>query len=199
MRILLGVAIISLLFHSVGATQSLADVARQERARREATAVEGAIIYTTETLRAQFAPAVPVPQPVDPELSGAEALEEGGEVTDRQEQVESGQPEAGGQQTVAGGSASDEADAEAVALIAWQGAVAEQRALIQDLEDGEVRQSLAITTIRGRVTAPTGSQQERNQAQVELAVAESQLTDIRTALDEARIELELLETDSPEQ
>ena len=183
----------------MGEAQSLADVARQERARREATAAESAIIYTTETLRAQFAPAVPAPQPVDPELSGAEALAEGGEAPDPQEQVESGQPEAEGQQSFAAGSASDEAEAEAAALIAWQGAVAEQRVLVQDLEDGEVRQSLAITTIRGRVTAPTGSQRERNQAQVELAVAESQLTDIRTALGEARIELELLETDSPEQ
>ena len=183
----------------MGEAQSLADVARQERARREATAVEGAIIYTTETLRAQFAPAVPVPQPVDPELPGAEAVAEGGEATDRQEQVESGQPEAGRQLSVAAGSASDEAEAEAAALIEWQAAVTEQRALVQDLEDNEVRQSLAITTIRGRVTAPTGSQQERNQAQVELALAESQLTDIRTALDEARIELVLLEADSPEQ
>ena len=83
------------------------------------------------------------------------------------------------------------------ALAAWAAAVAQQRALVQDLADDEVRQLLEVTRLRGLVTAPTGSQQERNLAMVEVGVADSRLTDIRTELDEARIELQRLEADSP--
>jgi hypothetical protein len=82
-------------------------------------------------------------------------------------------------------------------VLAWQVAVAEQRELVQDLADNEVRQLMEITCLMGFVTAPTGSQQERNVAQVELGIADSQLTDIRSALDEAQIELERLGANSP--
>ncbi len=264
----------------MGVAQSLADLARQERARRESSTVESTV-YTTEGLLAQYA------QPIDPELLGAleglrdsllqfgadvaeptaglldvgtglagglvemlEAFEAGSldeierlevelddpslsgeeraaleeELSEAQRvlaevraelvraRLQSGELQAAEQEfeevqqeieaagfTPSAENGSVPADDPAAALIAWQTAVAEQRALVQDLEDNEVRQSLEIGRLRGLVTAPTGSQQVRNQAQVELALAESQLTDIRAALDETRIELERLEADSPEQ
>jgi hypothetical protein len=95
--------------------------------------------------------------------------------------------------------AQSSAEDEAAELTAWWPAVAQQRGLVQNLEDNEVRRLLEITSLRGRVTAPTGSQQERNQAQAELANAEMQLIDIRGELAEARSELQILEADIPVQ
>ncbi len=268
----------------MGSAQSLADVARAERARREGSSFEGAI-YTTEQIQGRYAPAVAAPQAVDPEVLGAledlrdsllqfgadvaeptaglleagtggagamvemlEAFEAGSleeiqrleteladpsisdeersaleaELVDAQQvlsevrtelipaRLQSGELQAAEQQfestrreiEAAGFLPGAEdgpppADGEE-AWEAWQAAVAEQRALVQNLSDNEVRQLLEITRLRGFVTAPTGSQRERNQAQIELGLADSQLTDIRTALDEARIELERLEAESPD-
>ena len=285
MRFLLSAAIIALLSDSVGSAQSLADVARAERARRAVSSIEG-VIYTTEQVQSRYPPAVAASQTVEPELLGSledlrdsllqfgadaaeptaglldagtglsggmvgmlEAFEAGSleeiqrletelanpsisaeersalesELLDAQEvlsevrtelvpaRLQLGELEAGRQQLdatrseieAAGFFPSTEdgtvaADGEE-ALLAWQVAVAGQRELVQNLADNEVRQLLEITRLRGFVTAPTGSQQERNVAQVELGIADSQLTDIRTALDEARIELERLEAESPSQ
>lgn len=283
MRILLSAAIIALLFDSVSSAQSLADVARAERARRQRSATEGAI-YTTEQIQGRYEPPVAAPQAVDPELLGSledlrdsllqfgadvaeptaglldagtggagamvemlEAFEAGSleeiqrldtelanpsifdeersalesEILDAQqvlsevrselgparlqlselqtavEQLEATQSEIedSGILPVAQSPAEDEA----AALIAWRTALAQQRGLVQNLEDNEVRRLLEITSLRGRVTAPTGSQQERNLAQAELTNAEMQLIDIRGELGAARSELQILEADIPVQ
>ena len=283
MRILLSAAIIALLSGSLVSAQSLADVARAERARRAGSTVEG-VVYTTEQVQSRYPPPVAASEEADPELLstlrdlrdsilqfGADTAEptagllnagtdlSGGVVemleafeagsldeierldtelanpslseedrsaleSERLEaqrvlsevrselipaRLQSGELQAAGQgldatrnEIEAAGffPATEDgtvpADTEE-ALLAWQVAVSGQRQLVQALADDEVRQLLAITRLRGLVTAPTGSQQERNVAQVELGIADSQLTDIRTALDEARVELERLEAESP--
>ena len=53
----------------MGSAQSLADVARAERAWRAGSTIEG-VIYTTEQVQSQYPPAVAAPQEVDPELLG---------------------------------------------------------------------------------------------------------------------------------
>ncbi len=272
MRFIFSAAIIALLFDSVGSAQSLADFARQERARRQASTVDGAI-YTNEEVQGPYVPEIATSQPADPELiSTLEELE------DRLQQFEAdaapptaGLADAGtgmsgprvemleafeagsileierldfelGDLSVTG---AERAELEAemlnaqgilsavreelvearfqadqppavesqveltprgvgaafaggeVAWEAWEAAVAQQRGRVQGLGDSEVRQLLEITRLRGLVTAPTGSQQQRNQAQLEVGIAEGQLEGIRTALDVARIELERLEANTP--
>lgn len=235
----------------MGSAQSLADVARAERARRQLSAIEGAI-YTTEQIQGRYEPPVAAPQAIDPDGVGAvvemlESFEAGSleeirrldtelanpsisdeersalesELLDAQQvlsevrselgpaRLQLSELQTGAQQLESTQSeiedsgvlpvAQSPAEDEAAALIAWRTAVVEQRDLVQNLEDNEVRRLLEITTLRGRVTAPTGSQQERNQAQTELANAEMQLIDIRGELAEARSELQILEADIPVQ
>ena len=79
----------------------------------------------------------------------------------------------------------------------WETAIAAQRTRVRDLEDIEVQRMIEITRLRELVTAPTGSQQARNQAQIEVGMAANRLADTRAALAQAQIALERMEADTP--
>ena len=183
MRTLLGAAIIALLLPTAGLTQSLADAARQERVRRESLAYRGDV-YNNARVRALFG------LPELEELSGVSA--------------QTGLPPDEGDTGDARGAAadgdsfaSDEEPESEEAMIQRQAAIAEQQALVQDLEDEYVRQTLETGRLRALLTAPTGSQRLRNQIQAQLTAALGGLEELQTALDSARAELERLDAEGP--
>ncbi len=162
-----------LLFGLTAEAQSLADIARRERARRDKTAlarlaVEGRV-FTNSHLR-------PAPPSVQPTPSGAEGESPASE----------GAP--GVLDMDVPGEPADPTPEEVRA--AWETAVAEQRAVVQDLEDQEVRQQLEITRIRNVFVAPVSSTAEKNSAELQGVIAEAQLREIQIDLDEAGMALE---------
>ena len=177
-------ALIAILFFCLTApaqAQSLADLAREERARREKTAVarlavEGRV-FTNVHLRP--APPLVVPPPVvdaeSPEGEGAGASE--GMDLETPNEPAAPTPE----ETRA----------------AWEAAVSEQQSVVQDFEDQEVRQQLEISRIRNVFVAPVTTAAEKNSAEVQMVVAEAALAQIRIDLDEARAALEDLQALEP--
>ena len=79
----------------------------------------------------------------------------------------------------------------------WEAAVAEQRAVVQDLEDRDLRQQLEINRLRNLFTAPATTQAQRAQAQAGLGGAQTQLEAIRTESEAARTALEDLLAQEP--
>ena len=79
---------------------------------------------------------------------------------------------------------------------AWEAAVDEQRAVVQDLEDRELRQQLEVNRIRNLFTAPVTTQAERAQAGLE--AGQTQLEAIRAELEAARTALEDLLAQEPD-
>lgn len=198
MRCTLGALIIALVSSAALQAQAVREVsfrdlvllAQAERERRASgpAPAEGRIYRSSDLAR--FVPAVPDPgaTPVVEGVSTAPGTEDneateagdGGESLDR-----TGEP-AAAVESVPGG------DPEA-AWLEWQAQMAAKQAEVQDLEDREVRQRLAMTEMQNVVTGPLGTQQSRNQARVELATAEGALIEIQAALAQARVELTALQ------
>ena len=80
----------------------------------------------------------------------------------------------------------------------WEAAVDEQTAVVQSLEDRELRQQLEINRIRNLFTAPVTTQAERAQAQAGLEAGQTQLEAIRAELEAARRALEDLLAQEPD-
>ncbi len=174
MRFPLGVLIITLVSVGTLQAQSLTDIARRERARRAMAAL--AIVFSNENISVGL-PALALAPPLvdrDEEGSGTDGVSQ-----DAPEEARD--PEA----------ASEEERAE------WEAAVAEQRAVVQDLEDRELRQQLEINRLRNLFTAPVTTQAERAQAQAGLEGAQTQLEAIRTQLAAARTALDDLLAQEP--
>ena len=164
MRITIGVLIIAFVAAASVQAQSvriltireLVELSKAERARRAGQRVEGRI-FTSEDIERY----VPPVAEVETDAADGEELvaEDEGAATEESEGVLSDSEEA---------------------LILWQEAVADQRLQIQVLEDREVSPQLSITEIRGIVTGPIETQEERNRAMTNLAAAETRLAQIRT-------------------
>ena len=167
MRFPVGVLIITLVSVGTLQAQSLADMARRERARRAmATPVT---VFNNENILVGLPALALAPPLVDRDTEGS-----GTDEVSQDAPQEPQDPEA----------ASEEERAE------WEAAVAEQRAVVQDLEDRALRQQLEINRIRNLFTAPATTQAERAQAQAGLGGAQTQLEAIRAELEAARTALE---------
>ena len=83
------------------------------------------------------------------------------------------------------------------AWLQWQAELAAQQEVLQDLDDREVGQQLEINSIRSLITAPTGTQRARNDAQSQLEAALAELDQIRVDIGEAQAEFERIQASSP--
>ena len=174
--------LIAILFFCLTAqAQSLADLAREERARREKTAVARLAVEGRVFTNAHLSPA---PPPVVPPPA-VEAVSPEGEGAGASEGMDSEIPNEPAAPTP------EETRA------AWEVAVSEQQSVVQDLEDQEVRQQLEISRIRNVFVAPVTTAAEKNSAEVQMVVAEAALAQIRIDLDEARAALEDLQALEP--
>ena len=173
--------LIAILFFCLTAqAQSLADLAREERARREKTAVARLAVEGRVFTNAHLRPAPPVVVP--PPAVEAESPEGEGVASEGMELETPDEPAA---------PTPEETRA------AWETAVSEQESVVQDLEDQEVRQQLEISRIRNVFVAPVTTAAEKNSAEVQMIVGEAALAQIRIDLDEARAALEDLQALEP--
>ena len=173
------------MFGLTAEAQSLADLARRERARRDRAAVArqavAGRIFTNSHLRSAppsaEADATAEAEPPDG-VDDAVAVEgkEGAEMAPPD------QPAVPTPEEV---------------RAAWELAVVEQQAVVQDLEDQEVRQQLEITRIRNVFLAPVSSAPEKNAAEAQMVVVEAQLAQVRIELAEAWASLEALQAEAP--
>ena len=170
----MGVLIITLVSAGTVQAQSLAEIARWERVRR-ANAAPGRLI-NNENISVSLSARALAPPPVERDEEGSGTDEVSQEPSEEARNEEA---------------ASEEELAE------WEAAVAEQRAVVQSLEDRELRQQLEMNRIRNLFTAPVTTQAERAQAQAGLDQAQSQLDSIRTELEAARMALEEILAEEP--
>ena len=174
--------ILILLATTYAAAQNptIADIARQERARRAQST--GAKVYTIKSAPpaateapAGVAPPAPDTAPAGP-ATGAPAAN----------------PAAG---PVAPAATTEAAGPDPVKQ--WLEETEKLRARIRQLADQETSTQLEINTITNRVYAPVTSVPERERAQAELGVVQSRLVSIREELARARVELQVREQDGP--
>ncbi len=178
MRFTFGALIITLVAAGTVQAQSLADIARAERARR-VDAAPGRLI-NNENISVSLSTLALAPPPVERDQQGPGADEVS------QESSEEVREEA-----------RDEVVASEEEWAEWEAVVAEQRSVVQSLEDRELRQQLEMNRIRNLFTAPVTTQAERAQAQAGLDQAQAQLDSIRMELEEARTALEEILAQEP--
>ena len=154
--------IITLLFAMTAHAQSLADLARQERARRT-NQVVAKKVFNNQTLQALL---VPPPTAIDPvRLTGAlDDLQGGLEALAASGLVESG---------------SEVMEAGAGMF----------RQMIQGLENMEITTQQEIGRLRARLVNPLMSAAGRSEAEVELADAERVLSEVQAELADTRAKL----------
>jgi len=182
--------ILILLAASYAAAQNsptIADIARQERARRGQNA--GTKVYTMTDVKA----AAPVGEaPEGAALGEAPAA-----------QVNA--PAAGTVPPAAGPAAADTTAPAAAAteppkedpLQKWLEETERLRAQIRQLNDQESATQLEINNITNRIYTPVTSVPERDRAQAELAVAQNRLQALRDQITKARVELQVREQAGP--
>ena len=169
-------------------TPTLADYARQERARRAQST--GAKVYTiksntpvpAETPAADAATAAPGTAPA----AGAAPPQAGVAPTP-------GAQPAGAQP--AGAPAAELGKPDPVQQ--WVEETEKLRTRIRQLADQETTTQLEINTITNRIYAPVTSVPERDRAQAELGLVQGRLSSIREELTRARLELQVREKDGP--
>ena len=169
--------------YAAAQTPTLADYARQERARRAQST--GAKVYTIKS-------AVPAP---------AETTAPDGAAPTPGTAPAAGTPTpaaAGG--VAAPGTQSTEAAAEIgkpdpVQL--WIEETEKLRGRIRQLADQETTTQLEINAITNRIYAPVTSVPERERAQSELGAVQTRLSTIREELTRTRLELQVREKDGP--
>lgn len=168
--------------------QDIVELARQERARREAVqAARENRVFTTADVERYVPPAAEaVDMAVSDAVQGGESLASadlpGGEAGDLSADVAADQEP---------GTTPEEE------WLAWQEEVIGLRNEIQILDDRRVALQLQMTDIRGKVTAPTGTLQDRNRALADLAVAQSSLDETNAELEAAAMALETLLRSEP--
>ena len=177
--------ILILLAATYAAAQNptIADIARQERARRAQST--GAKVYTikaappaaTETPAGAGAPPAAGTAPAGPTTGAPPANPVTGPAA----------PTADATTEVAG----------ADPVKQWLEEMEKLRARIRQLVDQETSTQLEINTITNRVYAPVTSVPERERAQAELGVVQNRLVSIREELARARVELQVREQDGP--
>ena len=170
------------MFGLTAEAQSLADLARRERARRDRASVArqavAGRIFTNSHLRS-------APPSAEPGATTEAEPPDGVDAAVAVEGTEMAPPDQPAVPTP------EEVRA------AWELAVGEQQAVVQDLEDQEVRQQLEITRIRNVFLAPVSSAPEKNAAEAQMAVVEAQLAQARIELAEARASLEAVQAEEP--
>jgi len=185
--------ILILLAASYAAAQStpnptIADIARQERARRGQSA--GTKVYTTADVK----PAAPEPGLGNTPASLIEAPAVG------TLPVAGAAPTAATTTPAVTPAASPAATPEAPKedlLQKWLAESEKMRAQIRQLADQESATQLEINQITNRIYTPVTSVPERDRAQTELGIAQVRLQAIRDQLSKARAELQAREQAGP--
>ena len=185
--------ILILLAASYAAAQStpnptIADIARQERARRGQSA--GTKVYTTADVK----PAAPEPGLGNTPASLIEApavgtLPVAGAIPTAATTTPAVTP-------AASPAATPEAPKEDL-LQKWLAESEKMRAQIRQLADQESATQLEINQITNRIYTPVTSVPERDRAQTELGIAQVRLQAIRDQLSKARAELQAREQAGP--
>ena len=157
---------------------TLADFARQERARQRDVQNKNVKVYRTEDIRTTV--------PVDAE---GKPIMTGGEVA-----AEVAPP--------AAPAASQTTDAKAATpqndpVQQWYTDTEKLRATIRELMDREATDQLEINRVTNEVYKPDTNESDRSRAQAALAAAQTQLTTTRDLLAKARFELQKRETEGP--
>ena len=185
--------ILILLAATYAAAQNptIADIARQERARRAQNPTTK--VYTTKDIT-PASPAV-----VDPEATVAPG-------TAVPLAVPTANPVAPGQPGPAGPAAAQPLSPAAAApevpggvdpVEKWLADTEKMRANLRQMVDQETVAQLDINTITNRVYSPVTSVPERNRAQSELGLAQTRLQALRDQIAKARAELAARELEGP--
>jgi hypothetical protein len=182
--------ILILLLSSYAAAQdtpTIADIARQERARRGQTASK---VYTMTDVKPAPAPAAP-----DTAAPGTTPA------------AQTNPPAPGTAPAPAAGAApaTGAAPADAAAteppkedpLQKWLAETEKLRAQIRQLVDQESATQLDINNITNRIYTPVTSVSARDSAQAELGVAQNKLQALREQINKARAELQVREQEGP--
>jgi hypothetical protein len=157
-------------------TLSLADFARQERARQRDAQNKNIKVYTTEDIRTTVSAAV------DAEGKPVAGIEVATQVAPPAAPAAAATPEA--KPTV-----------DPVQL--WFAETEKLRATIRELIDREALNQLEINRITNEVYKPDTNETAVARARAELGVAQTQLTTTRELLAKARLELQNRETEGP--
>jgi len=156
-------------------TLSLADFARQERARQRDAQNKNIKVYTTEDIRTT------VPAAVDAEGKPVAGIEIATQVA----------PPA----TPAAATPEAKPTVDPVQL--WFAETEKLRATIRELMDREALNQLEINRITNEVYKPDTNETAVARARAELGVAQTQLTTTRELLAKTRLELQNRETEGP--
>jgi hypothetical protein len=172
MRISMAVLIIACAAAVSVQAQTVADLARLERARRANLIEKGPLITSEEAGLSQGFLSF------GSDLSASAATSE---------TVEGAAPEESSTEAQADSEASTEpVDDEGTTLDELTVLIEQQQELVSELEDQITVQQVEIVRLRDLFTAPVASGRERSQAQVELAAAESELEGMQVELEAAR-------------
>jgi hypothetical protein len=170
---------------STPTTPTIADIARQERARRGQNA--GTKVYTMTDVKAA-APAGEAPE-------GGAALGDTPAAQINAPAVGT-VPPAGPNATAPTAAAPTEPPKEDP-VQKWLEETEKLRAQIRQLNDQESATQLEINSITNRIYTPVTSVPERDRAQAELAVAQNKLQALRDQISKARAELQVREQAGP--
>jgi hypothetical protein len=166
--------------------RDIVELARQERARRAAIgAARENRVFTMANVESYVPPAAETPA-AETNAAAEAAADATGATAGEGTEIEA----------ISDADQAPETTPEAEWL-AWQEMVIELRNEIQILDDRSVDLQLQMTGIRGTVTAPTGTLQDRNRALADLAVAQSDLDETNAALEAAAVQLEALLANEP--
>ena len=172
-------------------TPTLADYARQERARRAQST--GAKVYTIKSA---------TPAPAEAPAADAATAAPGTAPAAGAAPPQAGVAPTPGAQP-AGAQPAQPAGAPAAELgkpdpaQQWAEETEKLRTRIRQLADQETTTQLEINTITNRIYAPVTSVPERDRAQAELGLVQGRLSSIREELTRARLELQVREKDGP--
>jgi hypothetical protein len=173
--------------YAAAQTPTIADIARQERAKRgQSTSSK---VYTIK--------APPPPVVVDP-LTGAPVPDTApapGTVPAAGAAPAPGAAPATPAATAAPAAAPETPGDDPVRR--WLEDTEKLRAKIRQLADQEMATQLEINSVTNRIYAPVTSVPERDRAQAELGVVQNRLAGIREELSRARLELQVREKDGP--
>ena len=175
-------AIVLLMAITVQA-QTLADVARKERARREQ--LRNARILTYENAP----PSAPAVEPVQPKQAETPATPESG--------VAVGVPASPSPEAPPKLAPPPPKPPASDAIALWNEEMNRARRKVQELQDQEAALQLQINQLTNEFFAPVSDQSSKDQAQARLGATQNQLMAVRVELDNAKNTLATLQLQGP--
>jgi hypothetical protein len=181
-------SLILILLMGVGVqAQTIADLARQERAKQQAKPrTQPLRVITNDDLKRLSAAAVEVQAAA--QAGGQEQPATGAEAA----KAEPAKPTQAGAEKAA-----MPATTQPDPVQAWNAEMASLRAQIRELQDKETATQLQINDLTNKVYAPVTSVKARNEAQAGLSAAQKNLTTIREQIVATRLKLEQLQARGP--